>query len=127
MRIKKLIIGLILSSLLGSEMAAADWGDDYYCRMSNHMKVFFNGRQQNERLETFQFKLDKARNAMVFGSKGLLKNEVYVINVGMSDPKKEIWVAQDMFTKTFFNQGQFAFAIVGPRGVFSITADCKKF
>jgi len=43
MTIKKLVVGSMLSMLLGSEMAAADWGDVYYCQMTNLLEITLYG------------------------------------------------------------------------------------
>ena len=45
MTIKKLVVGSMFSMLLGSEMAAADWGDVYYCQMTNFVELTLNGKK----------------------------------------------------------------------------------
>ena len=64
MIIKKLVAGSMFSMLLGSEMAAADWGDVYFCQMTNLLEITLYGEQKNYKLEKFQFKLDQTKNAM---------------------------------------------------------------
>ena len=58
MTIKKLVVGSMFSMLLGSEMAAADWGDVYYCEMTQSYGITLEGEKINHTLEEFQFKLD---------------------------------------------------------------------
>ena len=64
MNIKKSIIGSMFSMLLVSEMAAADWGDVYYCQMTELVKITRDGEMTKYPLEKFQFKLDQTKNAM---------------------------------------------------------------
>ena len=74
MIIKKLVVGSMFSMLLGSEMAAADWGDVYYCQMTNSLRITLDGEIHKYTLEKFQFKLDQTISAMVFGSTGYFQN-----------------------------------------------------
>ena len=64
MSIKKIITGLALLMLMSSGAANADWGDVYYCQMTNFIEVKPNGDLTNYKLEKFQFKLDQTKNAM---------------------------------------------------------------
>ena len=70
MNIKKSIVGSLFSMLLVSEMAAADWGDVYYCQMTNFISIKLKVEMKNYKPEKFQFKLDQTQNAMIFGSTG---------------------------------------------------------
>ena len=74
MTIKKSIVGSLFSMLLVSEMAAADWGDVYYCQMTNNNEISFEGETlKKHELEKFKFKLDQTRNAMVLETQVILK------------------------------------------------------
>jgi len=46
MNIKKSIVGSLFSMLLVSEMAAADWGDVYYCQMTNSLGISLEGKKR---------------------------------------------------------------------------------
>jgi hypothetical protein len=127
MSIKKIITGLTLSMLLGSELANADWGDVYYCQMTNLIGITLDGKKQNYTLEKFQFKLDQTKNAMVFGSTGYLGDSVVELVTGMNWPDIESWYANDTFSMTYFDKGKFLYTRNGSSGIKSISADCDKF
>ena len=126
MTIKKSIVGSLFSMLLGSEMAAADWGDVYYCQMTNFDKIKLEGEKENYTLEKFQFKLDQTKNAMVFGSTGFFQDEVIDLTSGV--PDQEVWYANyENSGVYFFKEGKFFHTSAGPFGISSVSADCDKF
>ena len=61
---------LLITLLLISPFSFADWGDVYYCQMTNSSGITLEGEKENYKLEKFQFKLDKTKNVMMFGSSG---------------------------------------------------------
>jgi len=126
MNIKKSIVGSLFSMLLVSEMAAADWGDVYYCQMTNFIGITLEGEKKSYLLEKFQFKLDQTKNAMVMGSTGYFKDQVYELVKGMNWPSQELWDANRQFSMFYFEKGKLLFtsnAIL----VTSLSADCDKF
>ena len=141
MSIKKIITGLALSMLLSSGVANADWGDVYYCQMTNFNRISFEGETlKKQKLEKFKFKLDQTKNAMVFGKTGHFKDESFQLSADMTGDKDleqvtvqslllkmEGWYANDADSTTQFYQGKFWYASVGPSGVHIISADCDKF
>ena len=127
MTIKKLVVGSMFSMLLGSEMAAADWGDVYYCQMTQQVDITLDGEMTQYKLEKFQFKLDQTKNAMVFGSTGYFTDVVLELVEDLAYPALEAWGAQDQFQTTWFEKGKFIYAQVAVTRVASITADCDKF
>ena len=127
MTIKKSIVGSLFSMLLVSEMAAADWGDVYYCQMTNSLGITVEGEMESWKLEKFQFKLDQTKNAMVFGSTGYLGDSVVELVTGMNWPDIESWYANDTFSMTYFDKGKFLYTRNGSSGIKSISADCDKF
>ena len=127
MNIKKSIVGSIFSMLLVSEMAAADWGDVYYCQMTNFSFITVEGEKENYKLAKFQFKLDKTKNAMVFGSTGYLSDQVIELVGTWNWPSQDEWAANDAYSVINFNDGSFLFASVSFLGISSILADCDKF
>ena len=127
MNIKKIITGLMLSMLLGSGAANADWGDVYYCQMTNFVDIKLEGEKKNYKLEKFQFKLDQTKNAMVFGSTGYFQDQVIELVTGMNWPDIESWYANDTFSMTYFDKGKFLYTRNGSSGIKSISADCDKF
>ena len=128
MTIKKSIVGSLFSMLLVSEMAAADWGDVYYCQMTNFDEIMVEGEKKSWKLEKFQFKLDQTKNAMVFGNTGMFKGEVYKLTKDKNFPEQEFWYANDSYSITYFREGKFLYASnVGGSGITSVSADCDKF
>jgi hypothetical protein len=129
MNIKKLVVGSMFSMLLASEMATADWGDVYYCQMTNFIGITLEGKQTNYILENFQFKLDQTKNAMVFGSTdtSFFQNEVVELVIGRDWPSLENWYANDTYSSLFFKNGKFLFAGNGVTGIKAASADCDKF
>ena len=125
MSIKKIITGLALSMLLGSEMAAADWGDVYYCQMTNFLGITLKGEKQNYTPEKFQFKLDQTKNAMVFGSTGYFKD--VVLELGDNWLSQETWYANDKYSITYFAEGKFLYTYNNALGALAASADCDKF
>jgi hypothetical protein len=127
MSIKKIITGLAFSMLLGSGAANADWGDVYYCQMTNFVDIKLEGEKKNYKLEKFQFKLDQTKNAMVFGSTGAFKNEVIELTNGMNYHEDEMWFAGNTYYGIFFLDGKVLIASTYPAAIRSVSADCDKF
>jgi len=126
MNIKRSIVGSLFSMLLVSEMAAADWGDVYYCQMTNFVDITLEGEKINYKLERFQFKLDQTKNAMVFGSTGYLKDSVY--ELVLSDfASTEFWLANSRFSITYFENGKLVYTGNNTLGAHVISAVCDKF
>ena len=128
MNIKKLAVGSLFSMLLVSKMAAAGWGDVYYCQMTEHLGITPDGEMSKYKLNKFQFKLDQTKNAMVFGSTGYFADSVVELAIGMNWPSQESWYAKDEFSITGFEEGKLLFTsnVVGS-GAYFISADCEKF
>ena len=127
MTIKKLVVGSMFSMLLGSGVANADWGDVYYCQMTNLLEITVEGEKKNYKLEKFQFKLDQTKKAMVFGSTGYFKDNVVELVTGGNWPSQESWYANDTYSSTFFDNGKLLFTRNGHSGARIISADCDKF
>lgn len=127
MNIKKSIVGSLFSMLLVSEMAAADWGDVYYCQMTNFTEITLKGEEKSWKLEKLQFKLDQTKNAMVFGSNGFFTAGVKELTTGMNWPSIEKWYAKGKYSITYFEDGKFLYASNTQAGVVVVSADCDKF
>lgn len=127
MSIKKLITGLTLSLLLASPVANADWGDVYYCQMTNSVEITLEGEKKYYKQERFQFKLDQTKNAMVFGSTGYFSDWEMELVKGRNWPSLERWYADNGYTMAFLENGKFLFAQVVSTDLVSISADCDKF
>ena len=69
MNVKKIITGLALSMLLSSGATYAGWDDVYYCKDTQKLLILLNGLKQGYVLETFKFKLDKTKNAIVLATR----------------------------------------------------------
>lgn len=120
---KKLVFGSMFSMLLGSGMAAADWGDVYYCQMTNFVDIKLEGEKKNYKLEKFQFKLDQTRTAMVFGSTGYFQDSVLNLESG----SQEMWYAGRQHWRAYFVRGKFLSTYAGVDGAHAVSADCDKF
>ena len=125
MNIKKFVVGSMFSMLLGSGVANADWGDVYYCQMTNFNTVTLEGEKQNHPLEKFQFKLDQTKNAMVFGSTGFFGNSVS--KLGDNWPSQEMWFATTKYSTTYFEEGKLLSTNNTSLGAVVVSADCDKF
>ena len=128
MNIKKSIVGSLFSMLLVSEMAAADWGDVYYCQMTNFNQITLEGEEKRWKLEKFQFKLDQTKRAMVFGSTGYFEGVVRELAIGHNWPSMEKWYATTVYSIIYFEKGTLLVTINGSSGgIRSVSADCEKF
>ena len=86
---------LLLSLLLFSPASFADWGDVYYCQMTNWIITRLDGRTTNlTPLMRFQFKLDKTKNAIVYGKGSYFNGRSNKLLEGASDPSVEFWKTQ---------------------------------
>ena len=122
-----MITGLVISMLLNSGTANADWGDVYYCQMTNSFGITPEGEKKNYILEKFQFKLDQTKNAMVYGSTGVFQDVVHELATGSNWPSQERWYANDTFSMVYFEKGKILLTQNGSSGIFAISADCEKF
>lgn len=116
---------LLFVFLLISPFSFADWGDVYYCQMTNFSEVNLSGAKRDFKLENFQFKLDKRKNGMVFGSNDFFSNEVYKL----TDSKtfsQEYWSASNEYGVSYFVNGKFLHVRHGSPGIISISANCEK-
>ena len=53
---------LLLTLLLISPASFADWGDVYYCQMTNLAEITLQGEKESFSAQKFQFKLDPFQN-----------------------------------------------------------------
>ena len=117
---------LLITLLLVSPFSFADWGDVYYCQETHSSAITLEGKPKNYKLEKFQFKLDKTKNAMVFGASGYFESTAIVLKQGSYWPKRETWYAKDRYSLTYFDNGKFKHVSTGSTGSKSISADCDK-
>jgi hypothetical protein len=122
---KTILAPLLL--ILISPMSYADWGDVYYCQMTNLSAISLEGKKSNYKLEKFQFRLDKTKNAMVFGSSGFFGGMEYGLVEWESWPASEEWYANHTYSRAYFKAGKFLDVLTGSEGSRSISADCDKF
>ena len=113
--------------LLSSGTANADWGDVYYCQMTNLVQIMVDGEKINYKLKKLQFKLDQTKNAMVFGSTSYFPDQVQELTTGWNWPSQEKWYSSNTFSITYFDKGKFLYTRNGETGIVSISADCDKF
>ena len=132
MYIKTLITGLMLSMLLSSGAANADWGDVYYCEMTYFGDLKEGGKMSTYDLRKFKFKLDQAKNAMVIVSEdgmtfGIFGGDVLELNKELYWPSKEMWQASKNDLMVNFTNGNFMYSWTTATMVRTISADCDKF
>ena len=120
---------LLITLLLISPFSFADWGDVYYCQMTTHSGTTVEGKRTDYQLEKFTFKLDKTKNAMVFGKGTYFKDSVLALRENMHWPSEEIWFAIGLFEMVFFDEGKFLLTVFDIESKTSsfISADCEKF
>ena len=118
---------LLITLLLISPFSFADWGDVYYCQMTSYSEVTLEGKETDYKLGKFTFKLDKTKNAMIFGKGGVFNNFEMEVKEGMSLPSNEQWWADGSITKLFFKDGKLLFTILSDEDASYISADCDKF
>ena len=118
---------LLITLLLISPLSFADWGDVYYCQMTSYSEVSLEGKRINYILEKFQFKLDEAKNAMVFGSSGVFKGSE--MELGFSGlPSMEVWGTNNTSLDiSFFDEGGFVFIGNALPSAVMVSANCDKF
>ena len=117
---------LLITLLLISPFSFADWGDVYYCQMTNNVGITPEGREIDYKLEKFTFKLDKTKNAMVFGEKSILRGREMTLIDGMTWVRDKTWYAESKLSKAYFTEDKFLFAMVVLDAI-TISADCEKF
>ena len=114
---------LLLTLLLLSPFSFADWGDVYYCQMTGHITLDGDGTINNYKLEKFQFKLDKTKNALVFGENSREFLPSFILVNPLSSVKEE-WL---VLPQGLFIKGKFKYAYSDREYIQSITANCDKF
>ena len=112
---------------MGSGTANADWGDVYYCQMTNLVGLTLNGKKISYTEEKFQFKLDQTKKSMIFGSVGYLSDIELKLLDGASFPSLEEWYAGRVRTVAYFSEGKFLYSYTGHSGLKAVSADCDKF
>ena len=118
---------LLITLLLISPFSFADWGDVYYCQMTTYSGVSLEGKRTNYILEKFQFKLDEAKNAVVFGSSGVFAGSEIKLSDGRVWPAQETWYGNTKWSILYFDKGKFLYVRTGSTGNNSMSADCDKF
>jgi hypothetical protein len=119
---------LLITLLLISPFSFADWGDVYYCQMTTSSTTTFDGKRTDYILENFQFKLDKAKQAMVFGGKGYFSGTEAKLNPNKHWPLTGSWYAAGEYDSYVYADGQFLYANIGlDSGITAVSADCDKF
>ena len=96
--------------------------------MTTHSKASLEGKRKDHELQKFQFKLDKTKNAMVFGKIGVFGNTVIDVREELlSEFSIEVWHANGLFIMAYFEKGKFLLSMVGNPDITAISADCDKF
>jgi len=91
-----------------------------------------NGKMTTFPPKKFMFKLDQAKNAMVFGSRdgivsGTFGADVLELNKELYWPSKEMWEASKYGVMVNFTNGNFMYSWTTATLVRTISADCDKF
>jgi len=133
MNIKKTIVGLTLSLLLGNGIVVADWGDVYYCQATvwDGMMEKSDGKMTSYDPGKFQFKLDQARKSMVFGDGFVFGDHTIELKTNLLSPANEVWSASGVWSngtaQGYFNKGRLMWASTSDFGIWAVVADCDKF
>ena len=114
---------LLITLLLISPASFADWGDVYYCQMTSYGHIESDGTVKQYTLEKFQFKLDKTKNALVFGENSREFLPSFILVNPLSSVKEE-WL---VLPQGLFIKGKFKYAYSSREYIQSITANCDKF
>ena len=118
---------LLITLLLISPFSFAEWGDVYYCQMTTYSETTFKGERTDYRTEKLTFKLDKTKNAMVFGKKGYFADHEMKLVEGSTYLLQELWIAEGDYDRLVFNEGKFIYGHTGFDYISSMSADCEKF
>ncbi len=94
--------------------------------MTNNVGITPEGRNIDYKLDKFKCKLDKAKNAMVFGEKSILRGREMTLIDGMTYWESKTWYAENKLSTAYFTEDKFLFAMVVLDAV-TISADCEKF
>lgn len=118
---------LLITLLLASPFSFADWGDVYYCQMTNNSGITVKGEKENYILEKFTFKLDEPKQSVVFGKGGYFKGWEVELEEEFSWPSQEVWYAGNYWSTAYLAKGKFLYVRTGVAGNVSLSADCDKF
>ena len=127
---------LLITLMLVSPFSFADWGDVYYCQMTNLAVVKDNRWGRTELPEytpnNFQFKLDETEQAVVFGEKGYFDGLILPLTP-MENLDYSSTSSLDAWYATYTNMEMYGSAenqfmhVSLSFGAFTMTADCEKF
>jgi len=130
MDINKIIIGLTLSLLLSYGGAAnAFWGHSYACETIDFVYIPLDGRMERIAPTSFSFKLDRTKNAMVFGNSGALPNEEFKIDKGWN-VGNGTWSAKGLqhatgISSIFFKRGKILYSGTGESAAMAFSGWCR--
>ena len=125
---------LLILLLLISPLSFGNWGDTYFCSMNTFMDVKPNNETQIYQSQTFKFRLDEKKNAVVFPKTA---KKQYFQGIELPITKESFW--NDRFVadggdygKIFYGDGLLLYFI--PRvdeddnlSIATVIADCEKF
>ena len=94
--------------------------------MTTLSETTLEGKRTDYILEKFQFKLDKTKNAMVFGEAGYFAGVELELREGAWPPQEE-WHAAVGYAMARFERGNFLYAVTGLSAINSLSANCDKF
>ena len=121
---------LLITLLLVSPFSFADWGDVYYCQMTNFVQIREDGKTDTYPLERFKFTLDDMEmGAVLFGKGGYLGGEYIPVERDTWRPEVPSWAASDSQSRLTFREGNLMYTdnFMDPDGVRVISANCDKF
>ena len=96
--------------------------------MSSLVVIDADGTVKEYKPQKFQFKLDKARNSMVYGKGGYFHESIDPINPALSFIPMEFWSTSQDYATLTYEEGKFLYSHTLISGsITSITADCDKF
>ena len=117
---------IVITLFLVTPVCFADWGDVYYCQMTSVSQTSDEGNITNYKLEKFKFKLDKEKQAMVFGEDGFFKNDEMDVHPVERVINKDHWTFTPRRGLGAYHAGKFLFSRIFAE-ITTITATCDKF
>ena len=126
---------LLILLLLISSLSFGNWGDTYFCSMNTMMEVKPDNEKITYQLETFKFRLDENKNAVVFPH--IEKEQFFKdfeLPITLANFAENKWTAgkTNLSTYVTFGVGSFLFSGLNVDdennlSMLNIIADCEKF
>jgi hypothetical protein len=125
MKLKILLLTLLLSTSLNS---GAKVGDVYFCNIKQVSKV--SSEYVSNPIYDNKFTFKRNEDILTFGSKGILSNREYPVNINSINSNVEhFWGGNDTTAKIIYKDNLFLFSTLSftEGTITSIVANCEIF